>query len=137
MPRFYFDVHEEARFIPDDEGLELANLDRAEREAAKAAAEIGRDRLPSGDAREITIEVHNEHHRMVLAVMVSMRIKRVFPRPSLPSLERLGALAARGQRHECAPSLMSGTRPCRNVDVPSATYVTDCPVVGICGPNLT
>jgi hypothetical protein len=84
MPRFYFDVHEGARFIPDDEGLELANLDRAEREAAKAAAEIGRDRLPSGDAREITIEVHNEHHRMVLAVMVSMRIKRVFPPPLAP-----------------------------------------------------
>jgi hypothetical protein len=84
MPRFFFDVREEARFIPDDEGLELANLDRAEREAAKAAAEIGRDRLPSGDAREITIEVRNEHHRMVLAVMVSMRIKRVFPPPLAP-----------------------------------------------------
>jgi hypothetical protein len=134
MPRFYFDVHEGARFIPDDEGLELANLDRAEREAAKAAAEIGRDRLPSGDAREITIEVRNEHRQRVLTITVSMHVERVFP---LPSLERLGALAARGQRHECAPSLMSGTRPCRNVDVPSATYVTDCPVVGICGPNLT
>ena len=84
MPRFYFDVHEGARFIPDDEGLELANLDRAEREAAKAAAEIGRDRLPSGDAREITIEVRDEHHRMVLAVMVSMHIKRVFPPPLAP-----------------------------------------------------
>ena len=134
MPRFYFDVHEGARFIPDDEGLELANLDRAEREAAKAAAEIGRDRLPSGDAREITIEVRNEHRQRVLTITVSMHVERVFP---LPSLERLGALAARGQRHECAPPLMSGTRPCRNVDVPSATYVTDCPVVGICGPNLT
>ncbi len=86
MPRFYFDVHEGARFIPDDEGLELANLDRAEREAAKAAAEIGRDRLPSGDARDIGIEVRDEHHRIVLAVMVSMRVKRVGP----SSVARIG-----------------------------------------------
>ena len=84
MPRFYFDVHEGARFIPDDEGLELANLDRAEREAAKAAAEIGRDRLPSGDAREITIEVRNEHRQRVLTITVSMHVERVFPPPLAP-----------------------------------------------------
>jgi hypothetical protein len=36
MPRFYFDVREGACFIPDEEGLEVANLDQAEREAAKA-----------------------------------------------------------------------------------------------------
>jgi hypothetical protein len=29
MPRFYFDVREGSRFMPDDDGLELANLDRA------------------------------------------------------------------------------------------------------------
>lgn len=40
MPRFYFDVREGARFIPDDEGLEFANLDAAEHEAACTAAEI-------------------------------------------------------------------------------------------------
>jgi hypothetical protein len=84
MPRFYFDVHKGARFIPDDEGLELANLDRAEREAAKAVAEIGRDRLPSGDARDIGIEVRDEHQQMVLAVMVSMRVKRVVRSPVAP-----------------------------------------------------
>lgn len=77
VPRFFFDVREGARFIPDDEGLEFANLDQAEREAATAVAEIGRDRLPCGEAREITIEVRDEHHRFVLTVMLSMRIKRV------------------------------------------------------------
>ena len=78
VPRF-FDVREGARFIPDYEGLELANLDRAEREATKAVAEIGRDRLPSGGARDIGIEVRDEHHRFVLAVMLSMRIRRTDP----------------------------------------------------------
>ncbi len=61
MPRFYFDVCEGTRFAPDEEGLEFPDLDAAEREAATAAASIGRDLLPKGDAREVTIEVLNDH----------------------------------------------------------------------------
>ena len=34
MPRFYFDVREGPQFVPDDEGLELSDVDAAEREAA-------------------------------------------------------------------------------------------------------
>jgi hypothetical protein len=56
VPRFYFDVREGARFFSDDEGLEFDSLDTAEREAAATAAEIGRDRLPKGDLREVTVE---------------------------------------------------------------------------------
>ena len=48
MPRFYFDVREGARFVPDDEGMEFPDLDAAEREAAVSAASIGRDLLPKG-----------------------------------------------------------------------------------------
>jgi hypothetical protein len=84
MPRFYFDVREGARFAPDDEGLEFASLEAAEHEAACAAAEIGRDRLPKGDAREVTVEVKNEHHQRVLTITVSMEIDRVDPAPEPP-----------------------------------------------------
>lgn len=84
MPCFYFDVREGSRFMPDDEGLEFSGLDHAEREAAMAAAEIGRDRLPVGDAREITIEVRNEHRQRVLTVTMSMQIGRVVPSPVAP-----------------------------------------------------
>jgi len=83
MPRFYFDVREGASFAPDEEGLEFASLDAAERMAAEAAAEIGRDRLPKGGARNITIEMKNEHHQRVLTVTVTMEIHRVDPE-SLP-----------------------------------------------------
>lgn len=48
MPRFYFDVREGLRFIPDNEGSEFHDLDAAEREAAEAAAEFGRDKLLKG-----------------------------------------------------------------------------------------
>ncbi|MEZ0171664.1 hypothetical protein [Microvirga sp. TS319] len=84
MPRFYFDVREGASFTPDEEGLEFDTLDAAEREAACTAAEIGRDRLPKGDAREVTVEIRNEHRQRVLTVTVSMEINRVDPEPLRP-----------------------------------------------------
>jgi hypothetical protein len=84
MPRFYFGVREGTRFVPDDQGLEFDSLDAAEHEAATAAAEIGRDRLPKGDAREITIELKNEHRQRVLTVTVSIEIHRIDPEPLPP-----------------------------------------------------
>ena len=84
MPQFYFDVREGARFTPDDEGLEFTSLDVAEHQAACAAAEIGRDLLPKGTAREVTIEVKNEHRQRVLTIRVSMEIDRVDPAPKAP-----------------------------------------------------
>ena len=85
MPRFFFDVREGTRFAPDEDGLEFPDLNAAEREAAESAAAIGRDLLPKGDAREVTIEVKNEHHQRVLTVMVSMHIERVAPYPAAPA----------------------------------------------------
>src|SRR4051794_22871626 len=85
MPRFYFDVREGGRFSPDDQGLEFPDLDAAEREAAKAAAAMGRDRLPKNDSREIVMEVRNEHRQRVLTITVSLHVERVHPPPVLPS----------------------------------------------------
>ncbi len=84
MPRFYFDVREGARFIPDDGSLEFASLDAAEHEAACTAAEIGADRLPAGDAREVTVEVRNEHRQRVLTIRVWMEVDPVEPPPQHP-----------------------------------------------------
>ncbi len=84
MPLFFFDTREGSRFTPDEEGLEFPDLDAAEREAATAAAEMGRDRLPRGDARDITVEVRNEHGQRVLTVRITMQIDRVAPPPTAP-----------------------------------------------------
>ncbi len=81
MPRFYFDVREGAKFSPDDGGLEFDDLDAAERAAAELAAEIGRDRLPKGEARAVTVELRNEHRQRVLTIKVSMEVDRVEPPP--------------------------------------------------------
>jgi hypothetical protein len=71
MPRFYFDVREGSSVVPDSEGLGFDGIEDAEMEAAVAAAEMGRDELPNGDAREVTIEVRNEHRQRVLTMSVS------------------------------------------------------------------
>ena len=84
MPRYYFDVREGPRFIPDDEGLDFDSLDAAEHEAAKGVAEIGRDQLPKGGTRDVTVEVRNEHRQRALTVTVSMHIDRVAPSPVVP-----------------------------------------------------
>jgi hypothetical protein len=84
MPRFYFDIREGTRFVPDEVGLNYDNLDAAERAAAETAAEIGRELLPKGDAREITVEVRNEHRQRVLTVTASLEIHRVDPAPLPP-----------------------------------------------------
>ena len=79
VPRFYFDTQEGATFTPDDEGVEFLNLNVAEREAAVAAAEMGRDCLPKGGDRDLTIEVRNEHQKRVLTVTVAIKIERLDP----------------------------------------------------------
>jgi hypothetical protein len=84
MSRYYFDVREGATFVPDEVGLEFDSLDAAEHEAACTAAEIGRDRLPKGDIREITVEVRNEYGQRVLTATVSLEIHRVDPEPLPP-----------------------------------------------------
>ena len=61
MAKYYFDFREDGSFVADDEGQELPDLDAAEQEVAEVAGEISRDKLPKGDAREIIIEVRNEH----------------------------------------------------------------------------
>jgi hypothetical protein len=81
VPRFYFDVREGASFTPDNGGLEFDGLDGAERAAAELAADLGRDRLPKGETRAVTVELADEHRQRVLTVRVSMEIDRVYPPP--------------------------------------------------------
>lgn len=76
MSRFYFDVREGETLTQDQEGLDLADLDAAEREAVHAAAEIGNDTLPKRYAPEVCVEVRDEHGQHVLSVAVTMSVER-------------------------------------------------------------
>ena len=84
MPLFFFDVREGNAFFTDDEGLEHPDVDAAEREAAQSAAAIGRDRLPSGDLRAVTVEVRNEHGQRIITATASLDVRRVDPSTAPP-----------------------------------------------------
>jgi hypothetical protein len=79
VPRFYFDVREGDSFTRDTDGLEFNSLNAAEHEAARAAAEIGQEDLPKGKAREVTVEVRDEHGQQMLTVAVAMTVRRMNP----------------------------------------------------------
>jgi hypothetical protein len=85
VPRFFFDVREGVRFVPDEDGLEFPDCTAAEREAAETAASIGRDLLPKGAARCVTVEVRNEHGQRVITATVTLAVDRVDPSPRHPS----------------------------------------------------
>jgi hypothetical protein len=79
VPRFYFDVREGDSVTRDTDGLEFNSLNAAEYEAARAVAEIGREDLPKGKAREVTVKVRDEHGQQVLTVAVAMTVRRMNP----------------------------------------------------------
>ena len=82
VPRFFFDIRDGSKFVADEEGMELPDLDAAEREAAEAAAEMGRDKLPGSKLRRIIVEVRDEEGQRLLTATVSLDVVRVKPHPS-------------------------------------------------------
>jgi hypothetical protein len=55
VARYYFDIHDFAQSVRDDEGTELDSLDAAVQAAARSAAEIGTGRLAKGDTGDVVI----------------------------------------------------------------------------------
>jgi hypothetical protein len=77
VPRFYFDVWAGDRVTHDPDGLELEGVEAAEHEAVLAAAAIGKESLPHGEATEIVVQVKDEHDYPVLMVMLAMSVRRM------------------------------------------------------------
>ena len=77
MPRFYFDVTEGPKFIPDEDGFDLDSVEAAEHEAMQTLVQLGRDWLPR--AHEVHMHVRDERHRQVLAVSVAIKVERLEP----------------------------------------------------------
>lgn len=78
MPRFHFDVVEDGQTLPDDEGLDLLSVDVARLEAARAAAEMLRDRarerVESGDVSIVVRDGSGELFTVTVALKVLERV---------------------------------------------------------------
>lgn len=60
MPRFHFDIHENGRFIPDEDGQDFVNIEGARKEAVLTGASIARDAFIAGSAHCVVVDVREE-----------------------------------------------------------------------------
>lgn len=65
MARYYFDLRDGEDFAPDEEGIELATIERVQEEAARSLADFVRDAArheeQTGNVRHTAIEVRDDH----------------------------------------------------------------------------
>ncbi len=57
MPRFHFDIHENGRVIPDEDGRDFATENDARKEAVLTGASLAHDAFIAGSARSIVVDV--------------------------------------------------------------------------------
>ena len=57
MPLYFFDTRDGDKFIQDDVGMELSDLESAKREATLSLAELARDVVAGEDRRTLAVQV--------------------------------------------------------------------------------
>jgi hypothetical protein len=76
MPRFHFDVCTNGVTVEDEEGLDLLNPATARLEAARAAAEMMRDRCADiAEPADVSITVRDGSPEPVCTVQVALKIQ--------------------------------------------------------------
>ena len=84
MPRFYFEVREGSRFLPDDEGLEFPGLDEAEREAGRPPPGSGGTAFPPAMPERSQLRSATSTASRCSPYTVSMQVERVVLSPVAP-----------------------------------------------------
>ncbi|WP_439369199.1 DUF6894 family protein [Bradyrhizobium sp. DASA03120] len=71
MPRYYFDLREGHHVAPDEEGLDLPDMEAVQNEAARALSDLARDTIRAtaafGVARNLSIEVRDDQGTVMQA----------------------------------------------------------------------
>lgn len=75
MPRFFFDTYDGDRFIPDELGLELDDIEAAKIEAERALPDMAWDELPDGNQRTFIVSVRDEAGQVVLRAALSLLVE--------------------------------------------------------------
>ena len=76
MPKFHFDIHENGRVIPDENGQDLASENDARKEAVMTGASIARDAFVSGGAQRVVVDVREEG-APILKVSITLEVEEV------------------------------------------------------------
>jgi len=75
MPRFFFDTYDDERYVPDQDGLDLKDIEAAKMEAQKALPDMAKDALPGGNHRSFVVNVRDEAGQVVLRAALSLVIE--------------------------------------------------------------
>jgi hypothetical protein len=77
MTRYYFHIRDHDRLILDEEGVEIADDDGAQREAEASADDLVQDAITSGDdIGHQVIEVATEDGRVIATIALRDRTTR-------------------------------------------------------------
>jgi len=75
MPRFFFDTYDGEQYIPDENGLDLEDVEAAKLEAQKALPDMAEDALPNGNHRSFVVNVRDEAGQIVLRAALSLVVE--------------------------------------------------------------
>jgi hypothetical protein len=70
MARYYFDTHDDGTVLPEDVGLDCADLAAVRDQAAMSLAELARDVLPGSLRRVLSVKVHDGQHPVLEAPLI-------------------------------------------------------------------
>ena len=74
MPRFYIDTSDQNRFVRDEDGIELEDVDAAMNAAADGLADMARDTLPGGEGRTFVAIVRDGDGRTLVQTTMSFGV---------------------------------------------------------------
>ncbi|WP_114946764.1 DUF6894 family protein [Microvirga calopogonii] len=75
MPRFFFDTYDGERFVSDDEGQELEDLEAAKAVAQEELPQMAWDELPDGDQRTFIVSVRDKAGQVVIRAALSLVVE--------------------------------------------------------------
>lgn len=73
MPRYYFDTRDDGKFICDDVGVELPDVQAATIVAARSLAELAMEALPESTARCLGVDVRDDQQRDILTTELTYK----------------------------------------------------------------
>lgn len=75
MPRFFFDTYDGDRFVPDDQGQELSDIETAKLAAQAALPDMAKDKLPDGDQRVFLVSIRDEAGQVAMRIALSLVVE--------------------------------------------------------------
>ena len=73
MPQYFFDTRDDEKFISDDIGVELPDVQAATKVAARSLAELALDVLPGTTTRRLGVDVRDDQKRDVLSTELTYK----------------------------------------------------------------